>query len=110
MNCFTRVKAIEDQTNGGIIGFEIDGSNAVITLNSSYGNIEDNIAAENTVSRTFKTMFKHESLSDIMKVIGTDTFEIGVLPNHQTNYVIKSKGSSDVMFTVSGMAGASSTP
>lgn len=109
-NCFTRIKAIEDQTNGGIIGFEIDGGNAIVTLSSAYGNIEDTIAAENTVSRTFKTMFKHESLSDIMKVIGTDTFEIGVLPNHPTNYVIKSKGSNDVMFTVPGMAGASATP
>lgn len=109
-NCFTRIKAIEDQTNGGIIGFEIDGSNAIVTLSSAYGNIEDTIAAENTVSRTFKTMFKHESLSDIMKVIDTDTFEIGVLPNHPTNYVIKSKGSNDVMFTVPGMAGASATP
>jgi DNA polymerase III sliding clamp (beta) subunit (PCNA family) len=110
LNCFTRIKAIEDQTNGGIIGFEIDGSNAIITLNSAYGNIEDSIAAENSVSKTFKTQFKYENLSDIMKVIGTDTFEIGVLPNHPTNYVIKSKGNSDIMFTIPGMVGASATP
>lgn len=109
-NCFTRIKAIEDQTNGGTIGFEVNGSNAIITLNSAYGNIEDSIAAENTVTRTFKTMFKYENLDDIMKVIPTDTFEIGVLPNHPTNYVIKSKGSNDVMFTIPGMAGASATP
>lgn len=110
LNCFTRIKAIEDQTNGGTIGFEIDGTNAIITMSSAYGNVEDSIAAENSVSRTFKTQFKYENLSDIMKVIGTDTFEIGVLPNHPTNYVIKSKGSSDIMFTVPGMAGASATP
>ena len=110
LNCFTRIKAVEDQTNGGIIGFEIDGSNAIISLTSSYGDVEDNIVTENTVSRTFKTMFKYENLSDIMKVIETDTFEIGVLPAHPTNYVIKSKGNNDVMFTVSGMAGASATP
>jgi hypothetical protein len=79
-------------------------------MSSAYGNVEDSIAAENSVSRTFKTQFKYENLSDIMKVIGTDTFEIGVLPNHPTNYVIKSKGSSDIMFTVPGMAGASATP
>lgn len=110
LNCFMRIKAIEDQTNGGTIGFEIDGANAIITMNSAYGNVEDSIAAENSVSRTFKTQFKYENLSDIMKVIGTDTFEIGVLPNHPTNYVIKSKGSSDIMFTIPGMAGASATP
>ena len=110
INCFTRIKAIEDQTNGGIIGFEINGNTAIITLSSVYGNIEDSITTENTVSRAFKTMFKHASLNDIMKVVGTDTFEIGVLPNHPTNYVIKSKGSNDVMFTIPGMTGASATP
>lgn len=110
LNCFMRIKAIEDQTNGGTIGFEIDGANAIITMNSAYGNVEDSIVAENSVSRTFKTQFKYENLSDIIKVIGTDTFEIGVLPNHPTNYVIKSKGSSDIMFTIPGMAGASATP
>ena len=110
MNCFTRIKAIEDQTNGGIIGFEITGNSAVITLNSSHGNIEDNITTENTITKAFKTLFKYESLSDIMKTIGTDTFEIGILPNHPTNYVIKSKGNNDVMFTIPGMAGSSTSP
>lgn len=110
LNCFTRIKAIEDQTNGGNIGFEISGNSAIITLSSAYGNVEDSITTENTVSRTFKTMFKYANLSDIMKVIDTDTFEIGVLPNHPTNYVIKSKGNSDVMFTVPGMTNTSATP
>lgn len=110
LNCFTRIKAIEDQTNGGIIGFEINGNSAIVTLNSAYGNIEDIITTENTVSKTFKTQFKYESLNDIMKVIGSDVFEIGILPNHPSNYVVKSKGSNDVMFTVPGMTGASSTP
>ena len=109
-NCFTRIKAIEDQTNGGIIGFEVRGNTATVTLNSVYGNIEDSIAAENTVSNSFKTMFKHESLSDIMKVIDNNTLEIGVLPNHPTNYVIKSRGSNDILFTVPGMVGSSATP
>ena len=45
-----------------------------------------------------------------MKTIGTDTFEIGILPNHPTNYVIKSKGNNDVMFTIPGMAGSSTSP
>lgn len=109
-SCFARIKAIEDQTNGGIISFEVTGNSAVITLNSAYGNIEESIPTENTVSKTFKTLFKYESLNDIMKVADNDTLEIGILPNHPTNYVIKSKGSSDVMFTVPGMVGASATP
>jgi DNA polymerase III sliding clamp (beta) subunit (PCNA family) len=110
LNCFTRIKAIEDQTSNGTIGFEIANNNAIITLNSSYGNIEDSIQTENTVSQSFKTVFKHESINDIMKVIETDVFELGVLPNHPTNYVIKSRGSSNVMFTIPGMVGASATP
>lgn len=109
LNCFARVKAIEDQTSGGIVGFEVSTNNITVTLNSAYGNIEDSIATENPVSRTFKTMFKYDNISDIMKVIGSNTFEIGILPNHPNNYVIKSKGSNDVMFTVSGM-NASATP
>ena len=110
LNCFTRVKAIEDSTNGGIIGFEVNGNNCIITLNSVYGDIEDNIATENNITKAFKTMFNHEALSDIMKVINTDTFEIGVLPNHPTMYVIKATGSTDVMFTAPGVAATSTTP
>ena len=110
LNSLTRIKAIEDQSNGGIIGFEVNNSTAIITLNSSYGNIEDSINTENTISTSFKTSFKHENLSDITKVIGTDVFQIGVLPNHPTNYVIKSVGASNVMFTVSGMVGPQNTP
>ncbi len=108
--CFARIKAIEDQTSGGLVGFEVNGNGVTVTLNSTYGNIEDTISAENTVSRTFKTVFKYDNLSDIMKVIGTNTFELGVLPNFPNNYVIKSKGSKDIMFTVSGMVNASTTP
>lgn len=110
LNCFTRIKAIEDDTNKGIIGFEVSNNTAIIGLNSAYGNVEDNITTENTISKPFKTAFKYSNLSDIMKVIDSDTFEIGVLPNHPTNYVIKSKGSSVVKFTVSGMVGATTTP
>lgn len=110
LNCFTRIKAIEDKTSNGIIGFEVNNNNCILTFNSSYGNVEDNIATENNVTRTFKTMFKYESISDIMKVIGTDTFEIGVLPNHPTMYVIKSTGSNDVMFTVPGITNTTATP
>lgn len=108
LNCFTRVKAIEDQTSGGLIGFEANKGNVVVTLNSAYGNIEDSIATENSIVKTFKTVFKYDNLSDIMKVMDSDTFKIGVMPNHPNSYVIKSKGSngSAVMFTVSGMVTA----
>lgn len=109
LNCFTRIKAIEDQANGGLIGFEVNDNTVVISMNSAYGNVEDSIIAENKISKSFKTTFKHESLSDIMKVMNSDVFEIGVLPNHPTNYVIKAKGGSDVMFTVPSMA-HSTTP
>lgn len=110
LNCFTRIKAIEDQTNGGIVGFEITGSSAIVTLNSVYGNIEDVITTENTVTKPFKTSFKYGCLNDIMKVINASSFEIGVLPNHPTNYVVKAKGSNTVMFTVPGITNVSATP
>lgn len=110
VNCISRVKAIEDSTSNGIIGFEVDGSSTIITANSAYGNIEDNIGLENSISSSFATMFKHSHLNDIIKTIGTDTFEIGRLPNHPTMYVVKTKGSSDVMFTISGMAASTATP
>lgn len=103
---FARVKAIEDQTSGGQIGFKIKEDTCSINLNSSYGNVEDEITLENTVSQSFSTVFKYNHLSDIMKVIGEDVMEIGVLPAHPTNYVIKSKGGKvDMSFTVSGMVG-----
>ena len=107
---FTRIKALEDQSTGGQIGFEVSGNSCIITMSSSYGQVEDMITMENTVTKSFKTVFKHQNLSDIMKVIDTDTFEIGVMPNFPTNYIIKRKGSNDVMFTVPTMIGAGQTP
>ena len=103
INSISRVKALEDSSNGGNIGFEVNGNNAIITVNSAYGNLEDNIATENTISSSFKTTFKYSSLSDIIKVINTNSFEIGVLPKHPSNYIIKEKGATDVMFTIPGV-------
>ena len=101
-----RVKAIEDQTTGGQISFEVSGNTCTVALNSAYGNIEDDITLDNSVSQSFKTTFKYDHLSDIMKVVGGDILEVGVLPNHPTNYVIKSKGSSiGVLFTIPGLVG-----
>ena len=105
-----RVKAIEDQTTGGQISFEVSGNTCTITLNSGYGNIEDDITLDNSVSQSFKTIFKYDHLSDIMKVVGGDILEIGILPNHPANYVIKSKGSSTgVLFTIPGLVGTSAS-
>lgn len=109
LNSLSRVKALEDSSTGGNIGFEVNGGTAVITTTSSYGNLEDSIATENTISSSFKTTFKYASLSDIMKVINTNSFEIGVLPNHPSNYVIKAKGNVDVMFTIPGIV-SNATP
>lgn len=109
LNSISRVKALEDNSTGGNIGFEVNGNNAVIAVSSAYGNLEDNITTENTISSSFKTTFKYASLSDIMKVINANSFEIGVLPNHPSNYVIRAKGSTDVMFTVPGIV-SNATP
>ena len=109
LNSISRVKALEDNSTGGNIGFEVNGNTAVIAVSSAYGNLEDNITTENTISSSFKTTFKYASLSDIMKVINANSFEIGVLPNHPSNYVIRAKGSTDVMFTVPGIV-SNATP
>jgi hypothetical protein len=111
LNCFTRIKAIEDKTvNNGIIDFEINGNNAIISMNSAYGDIEDCITTENSVSKSFKTSLKYESLSTIMKTFESDSFKIAELPNRPNNYVIKSGNASEIMFTVPGMINSNSTP
>ena len=38
---------------------------------------------------------------DILKTIDSDTVEIGMLPNHPANYIIRSTGQDKTMFTVS---------
>lgn len=113
VDCFTRVKAIEDKTvNNGIIGFEINGNNAIITMNSAYGDIEDCITTENTVSKSFKTNFKYESFNQIMNACdnGNLTFEIAELPSRANNYIVRSKGVNNVMFTLPGMVNTTATP
>ena len=111
LNCFTRIKAIEDKTvNNGIIDFEINGNNAIISMNSAYGDIEDCITTENSVSKSFKTSLKYESLSTIMKTFESDSFKIAELPNRPNNYVIKSGNASEIMFAVPGMINSNPTP
>lgn len=98
-----RVKAIEDNMSGGTIGFEVNGSDILITTNSSYGSLEDDIKAENTIQKSFKAHFKHAMLSDIIKVVDEDVFEIASMPAHPANYIIRGKGRPDKMFTISTM-------
>ena len=106
LNAIARVKAIEDKTvSNDTIQFEVVGNTATISLSSAYGNVEDKIVAENTINSQLTGVFKYAHLSDIMKSINGDTFEFGVLPNHPAHYVIKSKGSNDVMFTIAGVVG-----
>lgn len=102
---FARVKALEDSSTGGQIGFEVNGSNCTISMNSAYGNVEDAVIMENVSSKSFKTVFKHQNISDIIKVLPTDTIEIGALPNHPSNYVVRAKNCTDIMFTVPTMVG-----
>ena len=103
-NSFKRIKALEDKTSGGQIEFEVNGNVCTFAMSSSYGQIRDDIVMENTSTKAFKTIIRHQTLTDILKVIDTDTFEIGILPNHPANYVVKSKGKNDIMFTVPSMA------
>lgn len=110
LNSIARAKALEDSTSQNTIRFEVTGNNVIVALNSAYGNIEDSITAENSVTKQIASVFKYEHLSDIMKVINTDTFEIGVLPNHPAYYVIKTKGSNDVQFMIAGVVGQNATP
>lgn len=111
MASIARVKAIEDKTvSNDTIQFEVVGNTATVSLTSAYGNIEDKIVAENTINNQLSSVFKYGHLSDIIKSINGDTFEIGVLPNHPAHYVIKSKGSNDVMFTIAGVMGQNATP
>lgn len=106
ISSLSRVKALEDSGTGGLIGFEVNGSNCIISIKSSHGTLEDSIIMENVSSKSFKTVFKHQNISDIIKVIPTDTFEIGALPQHPANYVVRAKGCTDVMFTVLIMVGS----
>ena len=46
---------------------------------------------------------------DILKTIDSDTVEIGMLPNHPANYIIRSTGQDKTMFTVSTMNNATAS-
>lgn len=111
LNSIARVRAIEDKTvSNDTIQFEVTGNIATISLSSAYGNVEDKIVAENAINIQLASVFKYSHLSDIIKSINGDTFEIGVLPNHPAHYVIREKGSNNVMFTIAGIIGQNATP
>lgn len=103
MDCLSRVKAIEDQTSANMIGFEVDGGNVTVTMNTTHGNLEEVIPTANKAPGSFKTVFKYPNLIDILKTLNSTTFEIAVLPSFPMNYVVRATGQSDVMFTVPSM-------
>lgn len=107
---FLRAKAIEDQTSSGIVRIELNAGNITIGMATTHGDMEDDIVAVNKPATSFASMFKYPNIMDILKVIETDTVEIGRLPNHPNNYVVKATGNSDVMFTVSTMNTSANTP
>lgn len=100
---FLRAKAIEDQTSSGMVRIRLNAGNILVGMNTTHGDMEDDIVAVNNPATNFSSVFKYPNIMDILKVIETDTVEIGVLPSHQNNYVIKATGQTDVMFTVSTM-------
>lgn len=104
LNAIARAKAVED-TSGGqhAVSFKVDGSNVTMSLSSSYGNIEDSIKAENSVTKQINAVFKYDHLSDVIKTIDEQTVEIGCLPNHPAYYVVRPKGSTSEAFTIAGM-------
>lgn len=110
MNAIARAKAVED-TSGGqhAVSFKVDGSNVVMALGSAYGNVEDNIKAENSVTRQINAVFKYDHLADILKVIDDATVEIGCLPNHPSYYVVRPKSGSTSAFTIAGMVAPQSS-
>lgn len=108
---FTRVKALEDQTSSGIVRIELSAGNLTVSSSTTHGSIEDVVSVINKTALGFVSAFKYPNIMDIMKIIDTDTFEIGILPNHPSNYIVKATGQVDVMFTVSTMnSKAGNTP
>lgn len=103
MDCLSRVKAIEDQTSANMIGFEVDGGNVMISMNTTHGSLEETIPTVNQAPGSFKTVFKYPNLTDILKTLNSTTFEIAVLPSYPMNYVVRATGQTDVMFTVPSM-------
>jgi len=104
--CFTRIKAIEDKTSAGVINFDANNNGVIISMNTTCGNVEEEISSVQYTNSLFSVKFKYPDIMDILKVIGTGTFEIGVLPKYPNNYIVRATGQTDVMFTVPIMAGA----
>lgn len=110
LDCFSRVRAIEDQTSANLIDFEAAGTGINIVMNTTLGSIEERVGAVNALATGFKTVFKYPNISDILKTMDSPTFEIGILPNHPMNYVVRSPQNTQVLFTVPSMVGAGATP
>lgn len=106
---FMRAKAIEDQTSSGLVRIELKTGKLTIGMNTTHGAVEDDIDAVNKPATGFASVFKYPNIMDVLKTIDSDTVEIGMLPNHPSNYIIRSTGQDKVMFTVSTMNNAAAS-
>ena len=100
MDSFARVKAIEDSGNANKASVELTNGDLIISASTAYGEVEDTVETVNKPGFVFGSVFKCNSVVDILKILDTDTVEINRMSNHPMNYIIKSTGQTDVMFTV----------
>ncbi len=103
LECFSRVRAIEDQVSLNAVDFISNGSTVTVYMNSSHGKIDEEIVIENHDAPSFTASFKYPCLIDILKMISSPTFEIAPLPKYPNSYVVRATGDSDVMYTVPSM-------
>lgn len=109
MASLERIGAIEDDTvNGNTLSMNITSDNVNIVKTSQYGNIEDNITAENERSEAIVEDFKISPLADMLKSLDAnapvDAFDMGFIKRNNGSYlyVFRGKGSDEYRFATTG--------
>lgn len=103
IDCFSRVKAIEDKSIGTDIKITLDKTEAEIEYTSSNGQIDEIINTQKQIRFPFKTRIKYRELNDILKILDGVQFQIGLLPNTNNYYVVRENNNNNLLFTITSI-------
>lgn len=110
ISCINRIKAVEDSSSTNLITISTNANSVKFYVLSTLGCVDEDIVSLSPIASSFNSMIKYTDLIDILKTINTPTFEIGLSPSNQNNYIIRAPQQQTVMFTIRCNSASSSLP
>lgn len=105
LNSIGRIKAVVDNslTVPPSITIKVDKGEFNLNYVSTYGEIDDMVDTDNSITTPFGASFNYKNLEEIIKNIPSDFIDIGVMQKTSANFIIKGSNTSNNTYTEGDM-------